>query len=319
MTQMYEACTSEIHAHRNRQEELASHVKDLVAQLQAACAAAAQATADTDAAAKAQANAHALQIVLHPRPRPYPAPAPASSRARRSVPLRSSNQLPSAKYGGPSFRHREILRVVVLDVILPDLDVPVRLVLDDGRGGFRDLVESPDFDAVGLGVVDTPRGLEILALENIDWSLATSSRYANLPREYSPAASCLGFDPARLLYDDLQRVYADTLKIFCHPFGGDRFGAVWDPTFKQPWLFQVLGWFSSVPEKEKDKDNGLAVLNEPKSWAKSNGWAVGLSLILAEEAPQAETQAMVGELDASLRAAEITASRGKSRGLAIIH
>ncbi|KAJ7510322.1 Nrap protein [Mycena galericulata] len=101
--------------------------------------------------------------------------------------------------------------------------------------------------------------------QNIDSSLATSGRYANLPREDSPAAPRPGFDPARLLYDDLQRVYADTLKIFCDPFGGDRFGAVWDPTLKQPRPFRVLGGFSSVPvkkEKEKDKEKGLVVLNE---------------------------------------------------------
>jgi septal ring factor EnvC (AmiA/AmiB activator) len=31
MTQLYEACSGEIHAHRDHQEELASHVEDLVA------------------------------------------------------------------------------------------------------------------------------------------------------------------------------------------------------------------------------------------------------------------------------------------------
>jgi DNA repair exonuclease SbcCD ATPase subunit len=56
MTQLYEACSGEIHAHRDRQEELASHVEDLVAQLQDARAAAAQATADADAAAKEHAG-----------------------------------------------------------------------------------------------------------------------------------------------------------------------------------------------------------------------------------------------------------------------
>ncbi|KAJ7658940.1 hypothetical protein B0H17DRAFT_1171833 [Mycena rosella] len=57
MTQMYEACSGEIHAHRDRQEELASHVEDLVAQLHAERAAAAQAAADADAAAKEHAGA----------------------------------------------------------------------------------------------------------------------------------------------------------------------------------------------------------------------------------------------------------------------
>ncbi|KAJ7721723.1 Nrap protein [Mycena maculata] len=101
--------------------------------------------------------------------------------------------------------------------------------------------------------------------QNIDSSLTTSGKYANLPRDDSPVPPRPGFDPAQLLYDDLQRVYADTFKIFCDPFGGDRFGAVWDPTLKQPRPFRVLGGFSSVPVKkgkEKDKDKGLVVLNE---------------------------------------------------------
>jgi len=101
--------------------------------------------------------------------------------------------------------------------------------------------------------------------QNIDSSLATGGRYANLPREDSPIVLRPGFDPARLLYDDLQRIYANTFKIFCDPFGGDRFGAVWDPTLKQPRPFRVLGGFSCVPvkkEKEKEKDKSLVVLNE---------------------------------------------------------
>ncbi|KAJ7318089.1 hypothetical protein DFH08DRAFT_789896 [Mycena albidolilacea] len=55
MTQLYEACSGEIHAHRDRQEELASHVEDLVAQLQESRASLAQSTADADAAAKEHA------------------------------------------------------------------------------------------------------------------------------------------------------------------------------------------------------------------------------------------------------------------------
>ncbi|KAJ7083699.1 hypothetical protein B0H15DRAFT_940158 [Mycena belliarum] len=56
MTQLYEACSGEIHAHRDRQEELASHVEDLVAQLHAERAAAAQAAADAESAAKEHAG-----------------------------------------------------------------------------------------------------------------------------------------------------------------------------------------------------------------------------------------------------------------------
>ncbi|KAJ7178760.1 Nrap protein [Mycena crocata] len=101
--------------------------------------------------------------------------------------------------------------------------------------------------------------------QNIDSSLAANGRYANLPREDSLTVSRPGFDPARLLFDDLQRVYADTFKIFCDPLGGDRFGGVWDPTLKQPRPFRVLGGFSGLPvkkEKEKEKDKGLVILNE---------------------------------------------------------
>ncbi|KAJ7746600.1 Nrap protein [Mycena metata] len=101
--------------------------------------------------------------------------------------------------------------------------------------------------------------------QNIDSALAAGGKYANLPREDSPTVLRPGFDPARLLFDDLQRVYADTFKIFCDPFGGDRFGAVWDPTLKQPRAFRVLGGFSGAPvkkENEKEKDKGLVVLNE---------------------------------------------------------
>ncbi|KAJ7039536.1 Nrap protein, partial [Mycena alexandri] len=101
--------------------------------------------------------------------------------------------------------------------------------------------------------------------QNIDSALATGGKYANLPREDSPTVLRPGFDPARLLFDDLQRVYTDTFKIFCDPFGGDRFGAVWDPTLKQPRTFRVLGGFSCAPvkkENEKEKDKSLVVLNE---------------------------------------------------------
>jgi U3 small nucleolar RNA-associated protein 22 len=42
-------------------------------------------------------------------------------------------------------------------------------------------------------------------------------------------------------------VYADTLKLFYDPFGGDQIGAVWDPTLKEPRSFRVLGGFSALP------------------------------------------------------------------------
>ncbi|KAF6752889.1 pre-rRNA processing protein Utp22 [Ephemerocybe angulata] len=66
-----------------------------------------------------------------------------------------------------------------------------------------------------------------------------------------------GFDPAKSLFTDLQRTYSDTFRLFADPYGGDAFGAVWDPTLKEPRPFRVLGGFSSVPvkkESEKAKD-----------------------------------------------------------------
>ncbi|KAJ7462915.1 hypothetical protein FB451DRAFT_1180557 [Mycena latifolia] len=61
MTQLYEACSGEIQAHHDRQEELASHVEDLVAQRHAERAAAAQA-----AVAKGHAGAlRAEHLILN--------------------------------------------------------------------------------------------------------------------------------------------------------------------------------------------------------------------------------------------------------------
>lgn len=58
----------------------------------------------------------------------------------------------------------------------------------------------------------------------------------------------------------VQRVYADTFKIFCDPLGGDQYGAVWDPTLKQPRPFRVLGGFSSIPVPKVRTRHMLALL-----------------------------------------------------------
>jgi hypothetical protein len=50
----------------------------------------------------------------------------------------------------------------------------------------------------------------------------------------------------------LQRIYANTFKIFFDAFGGDQFGIVWDPSLKTPRPFRVLGEFSSMPVKKVD-------------------------------------------------------------------
>ena len=88
-------------------------------------------------------------------------------------------------------------------------------------------------------------------------------KYANQQQWEVNADVLPGFDPARLLFSDLQvcvflfptfllsnvskRIYADTFKIFFDTYGGDRFGGVWDPNLKQPRPFRVLGGFSSIP------------------------------------------------------------------------
>ncbi|RDB30862.1 Nucleolar protein 6 [Hypsizygus marmoreus] len=96
--------------------------------------------------------------------------------------------------------------------------------------------------------------------------LSRRGKYANLLQDDDKNASVQpGFDPARLFFRDLQRIYMHTFKIFHDPFGGDHFGVVWDPSLKEPRPFRVLGEFSSIPvkkENEKAKDKNLVVLNE---------------------------------------------------------
>ncbi|KAK7059108.1 U3 snoRNP protein [Paramarasmius palmivorus] len=67
-----------------------------------------------------------------------------------------------------------------------------------------------------------------------------------------------GFDPALALFRDLQHVYADTFRLFYDPFGGDKIGAVWDPTLRNPRPFRVLGGFSSKPFSKVSKDHPKA-------------------------------------------------------------
>ncbi|KAF5381659.1 hypothetical protein D9615_005551 [Tricholomella constricta] len=83
--------------------------------------------------------------------------------------------------------------------------------------------------------------------------LSRHGTYANLLQEDQAAGVRPGFDPARLLFCDLQRTYAHTFKIFHDSFGGDRFGVVWDPSLREPRPFR---------ENEKAKDKSLVVLNE---------------------------------------------------------
>ncbi|KAG6884333.1 hypothetical protein C0993_012058 [Termitomyces sp. T159_Od127] len=117
-----------------------------------------------------------------------------------------------------------------------------------------------DYDfIVRLDATQLPRYFHNVA---VDLDLLSRGKYANLQDNQSVRP---GFDPAGLLFHDLQRIYGHTFKIFYDTFGGDRFGVVWDPSLKESRPFRVLGEFSSLPvkkENEKAKDKGLVVLNE---------------------------------------------------------
>ncbi|KIK81853.1 hypothetical protein PAXRUDRAFT_832582 [Paxillus rubicundulus Ve08.2h10] len=80
------------------------------------------------------------------------------------------------------------------------------------------------------------------------------------------AMSLPGFDPARMLFDDLEAMYSDTLKFFFDIYGGHRIGAIWLPSVSGGHSFRTLGGFSSIPapkeEKKKGKAKGNVVLNQ---------------------------------------------------------
>ncbi|KAI0079174.1 Nrap protein [Panus rudis PR-1116 ss-1] len=107
-------------------------------------------------------------------------------------------------------------------------------------------------------------------------------KYANLQQADVTSGKDIraGFDPALLLFKDLSSIYRDTFKIFYDPLGGDRFGAVWDPSLKQPRPFRVLGGFSSIPQRKeeasKEKDKGLVTLNVDAVLAEIKRLGLGL-------------------------------------------
>ncbi|CAL1710724.1 unnamed protein product [Somion occarium] len=106
-------------------------------------------------------------------------------------------------------------------------------------------------------------------------------KYVNLSKQTSSTPGVRpGFDPAQFLFDDLSNAYKDTFKIFYDPLGGDRFGAVWDPTLKEARTFRVLGGFSSIPkwkdESSKEKGKGLVVLNQEAVLAEIERMGAGL-------------------------------------------
>ncbi|PFH49460.1 hypothetical protein AMATHDRAFT_178762 [Amanita thiersii Skay4041] len=111
-------------------------------------------------------------------------------------------------------------------------------------------------------------------------ALTRRGKYMNLPSVSStdPNASLVarpGFDPVRLYFQDLQRIYMDTFRLFYDAYGGDQFGGVWDPSLsrQQPRPFRVLGGYSSAPlppqgqqkdkkDRKTSKTKDLVTLNE---------------------------------------------------------
>jgi U3 small nucleolar RNA-associated protein 22 len=80
------------------------------------------------------------------------------------------------------------------------------------------------------------------------------SKLVNIQSSLTLATLRPGFDPASLLYRDLQSIYTDTFRIFYDPLGGDHFGLVWDPTLRAERVFKVMNRFSSVPVVIKKKE-----------------------------------------------------------------
>ncbi|KAI0266446.1 pre-rRNA processing protein Utp22 [Gloeopeniophorella convolvens] len=121
-----------------------------------------------------------------------------------------------------------------------------------------------DYDfVVKLQPTVLPRYFQNVAADQAVWM--RSGKYANAPPPEKDVPYRPGFDPAEMFLDDLTRIYADTAKFFHDPLGGDRFGAIWDPSVTQPRPFRVMNRFSSTPVakgKEKGKDKDLVVLNE---------------------------------------------------------
>ncbi|KAA1477008.1 Nrap protein [Dentipellis sp. KUC8613] len=110
-----------------------------------------------------------------------------------------------------------------------------------------------------------PRYTQNVVADPTAW--ARKGKFANLQRQDGTPIVRPGFDPAQLFLDDVKRVHTDTLRLFYDPIGGDRFGAVWDPSLKQPRPFRVMNHFSSIPipqenEKAKEKEKSLVTVNE---------------------------------------------------------
>jgi len=122
----------------------------------------------------------------------------------------------------------------------------------DVKGLFIHPTEDYDF-VIQLEPSILPRYFQNVAVDPVAWS--QRGRYANVQPQKDNLALRPGFDPAQFLFNDIKRVYKDTLQFFYDPIGGDRIGAVWEPSVKQQRPFRVLGGFSGVPSS-MENDNG---------------------------------------------------------------
>ncbi|KAF8443704.1 Nrap protein [Boletus edulis BED1] len=117
-----------------------------------------------------------------------------------------------------------------------------------------------DYDIViDLDPTVLPRYHQNIDADELVWSKSGVGRPTD-----GDAVSRPGFDPARILFDDLQSTYSDTLKFFFDIYGGHRIGAIWLLNVSRTRPFRALGGFSSVPAteggKSKEKDKRDAVL-----------------------------------------------------------
>jgi len=132
----------------------------------------------------------------------------------------------------------------------------------DIKGLFIHPTEDYDF-VIQLEPAILPRYIQNVVVDPAVWS--QKGGYVNRQLQKDDVALRPGFDPVQLLFDDIKRVYKDTLQFFYDPLGGDRIGAVWDSGVKQQRPFRVLGRFSAMPSNENDKHKnrkGLVSLNE---------------------------------------------------------
>lgn len=101
--------------------------------------------------------------------------------------------------------------------------------------------------------------------QSINAESSALSKDRTIPQE-DDATPRPGFDPAWLLFQDLQVTYSDTLKFFYDVYGGRYIGAIWLPIVSGIRPFRVMGGFSSTPavqeQKPNEKNKGTVVLNK---------------------------------------------------------